>query len=73
MADRTHFYPEHKECDLKCQWYDKESDALFFCQHFEITDMLPIGDGHIIPHVNGYCMNNYYYKDSILNDKGENT
>jgi len=67
MAERTHFYPEHKECDLKCQWYDKESDALFFCQHFEITDMLPIGDGHIIPHVNGYCMDNYYYQDSILN------
>lgn len=67
MAERTHFYPEHKECNLKCQWYDKESDALFFCQHFEITDMLPIGDGHIIPHVNGYCMNNYYYQDSILN------
>lgn len=60
MADRTHFYPENKECDLRCQWYDKESDALFFCQHFEITDMLPICDGHLIPHVNGYCLENYY-------------
>lgn len=55
MADRTHFYPVHKGCDLECQRYDKVADALFFCEHFHITDLLPTGDGPIVPHVNGFC------------------
>jgi hypothetical protein len=64
MADRTHFYPIEKSCDMQCQRYDRKSNALYFCQHFEITDMLPIGDGSAIPHVNGYCLDNYYQEEN---------
>lgn len=67
MADRTHFYPIDKDCDLQCQRYDRDANDLFYCKHFHITGMLPIGDGNTIPHVNGYCWDNYYFEDSILN------
>ena len=68
MADRTHFYPSEKpDCDYQFQRYDAVSNALFFCEWFHITDLLPIGDHDPTPHVNGYCK-----KHNTFNLEGEN-
>lgn len=55
MADRTHFYPIRKQCDGICQQYDPDNDELHYCNHFVITDDLPIGDHDPIKAVDGIC------------------
>lgn len=65
MADRTHFKADCKDdCDFICQYYNREEDVLHYCEYFQITEELPIGDyGFPLPHVNGRCIFNQIKKE----------